>query len=701
MSPRTSYLAVPQVLAGLLGLAVLLGSACSETDESTAPLAQLSRSLEAEPEQAPRTLVARVYYRDRADLNALATDYDALEKVDRQAGFVVLALTPEDATALKERGYRVELDEEATVAVNAPRVRLEERPLGIISYECYRTVEESYASLAQLAHAHPDIASWVDIGDSWDKITRLGPPGYDLFALVLTNKARPGPKPRFFLMAAIHAREYTTAETATRFGEFLVNGYGTDPDITWMLDYGEVHIVVHSNPDGRKIAEQGHTQRKNRNTSSGNQPCSNPPTSSSQYGVDLNRNSTFGWGGPGASTGSCNLTYRGGAAASEPETRALENYIRSLFPDRRGPGRGDAAPDDTAGVMISLHSYSELVLFPWGDNTTTVPNLAGLRALGRRMSFYNNYEACQTAVCLYEAAGATDDFTYGELGVASYTIEMGNSFFESCGAFEADVYPRNLPALLYAFKVARRPYQLASGPDSRSLTLTPSTVIQGSTATLRAVADDTRFGTVGGTEPTQPITAARYSVDAPSWVPNTHVYALAASDGGFSTVVEQLVATVDTRGLAPGRHTLFVESQDSSGAWGPPTALFFTVQQPVRAVGVSPGDSGTQGAQGQLITYTLSVTNQGTVPDSFRVSASASWPVWTFTSVGPLAVGESASFQVTVRVPENASDWSSDTAQVRVTSVGDPQKEARASIVTMAVRSDLPPLSIAAEDPTW
>ena len=95
------------------------------------------------------------------------------------------------------------------------------------------------------------------------------------------------------------------------------------------------------------------------------------------------------------------------------------------------------------------------------------------------MSFYNHYEACQTAVCLYEAAGATDDFTYGELGVASYTNEMGNNFIESCSAFESDVYPRNLPALLYAFKVARRPYQLASGPDSRSLTLTPSTVPSG------------------------------------------------------------------------------------------------------------------------------------------------------------------------------------------------------------------------------
>lgn len=701
MSPRTSHLASPCARAGLLALALLLGSACSEMDADTDPLARITRQLEATGGAAPRTLVANVYYRDRADLNALATDYDALEKVDRQAGFVVLALTPEDVESLRERGYRVELDEKSTLSANTPRIPDAAHPTGITSFTCYRTIEESYASLAQLAAAQPNIASWVDIGNTWDKITRLGPPGYDLFALVLTNKARPGPKPRFFLMAAIHAREYTTAETATRFGEYLINNYGIDPDVTWMLDYGEVHIVVQSNPDGRKVAEQGYTQRKNRNTTSGNQPCSNPPTNSSQFGVDLNRNSTFGWGGPGASTGTCNLTYRGVSAASEPETTALENYIRSLYPDQRGPGRGDAAPADTAGVMISLHSYSELVLFPWGDSEATVPNLTGLRALGKRMSFYNNYEACQTAVCLYEAAGATDDFTYGELGVASYTIEMGNDFFESCSAFEADVYPRNLPALLYAFKVVRRPYQLSQGPDSRSLTLTPATVDQGLPATLRATADDTRFGSIGGAEQTQPIIAARYSVDAPSWVPNTPVYPLVASDGAFNSTQEQLLATVSTSGLSFGRHTLFVESQDSSGAWGPPSALFFTVQQPLRAVGVTPDTSGTQGTRGQLITYTLDITNQGSLPDSFRVAVTSSWPVRAASSVGPLGVGESTSVQVTVLVPKNAPMWSTDTAQVRITSMGDPQKAATASIVTMATSPDLPPTSITDEDSTW
>jgi carboxypeptidase T len=701
MSPTTSRTTSPRLRASLTALALLLGSACSETDEATTPLALLTHSLEAE--QHPQELVSHVYYRDRADLNALVSEYDSLEKVDRKQGFVALLLTPENAVALQERGYRVEIDEAATQAVNAPRPALDERTLGIPAFSCYRTVEETYATLAQLAAAHPDIASWVDIGNSWDKVTRLGPPGYDLFALVLTNKSRPGPKPRFFLMAAIHAREYTTAETAARFAEQLVNGYNVDPDITWMLDHSEVHIVTQSNPDGRSIAERGYLQRKNRNTASGNEPCSNPPTSGNQYGVDLNRNSTFGWGGPGSSSGTCTQTYRGGAPASEPETMALESYIRSLFPDRRGPNRGDAAPDDTAGVMITLHSYSELVLFPWGDSTTPVPNLAGLRALGKRMSFFNGYEACQVATCLYEASGGTDDYAYGALGVASYTIEMGNEFFESCSAFELDVLPRNLPALMYAFKVARRPYQLAHGPDSRLLFLTPPTVVQGMSASLRAVADDTRFGNIGGAEASQPITASRYSVDQPSWVPGTPTFSLAAADGTFSSTTESVLASVSTSGLAPGRHTIFVESRDASGAWGPPTSLFFTVQLPIRAVDVTPDSTGTQGLRGQLVTYTLSATNQGTVADSFQVSVDAAWSTWAPVSVGPLAVGESTSFQVTVLVPENAPLWTSDTAQVHVTSLGDSQKAASASIVTTAMSTYLPPPASVdgSDDTTW
>ena len=183
------------------------------------------------------------------------------------------------------------------VSVRDDRAPLRDQPRKVIprslaripGYPCYRTVEETYTELSQLAAAHPELASWIDIGDSWTKVATGGAAGYDLFALVLTNKAKPGPKFQFFLMAAIHARELAAAELAARFAERLVADYGVDPDVTWMLDYGEVHIVPQVNPDGRKQAEQLVSWRKNTDTANG---CDAP-----YYGVDLNRNHSFHWGG--------------------------------------------------------------------------------------------------------------------------------------------------------------------------------------------------------------------------------------------------------------------------------------------------------------------------------------------------------------------------------------------------------------------
>jgi murein tripeptide amidase MpaA len=80
-------------------------------------------------------------------------------------------------------------------------------------------------------------------------------------------------------MAAIHAREYTTAELVTRYAEYLVTNYGVDPDVTWLLDNFEVHILPQANPDGRVIAEGGYYQRKNTNPSGANN-CPSPRRSS-------------------------------------------------------------------------------------------------------------------------------------------------------------------------------------------------------------------------------------------------------------------------------------------------------------------------------------------------------------------------------------------------------------------------------------
>ena len=144
---------------------------------------------------------------------------------------------------------------------------------------------------------YPLLATWNDVGDSWEKVTPGGNPGYDLMVLKLTNSTIPGPKPKLFAMSSIHAREYTTAELNTRFAEHLVGNYGDDPDITWLLDYHEIHLMLQSNPDGRKHAETGISWRKNTNENY----CS--PTSPNR-GADLNRNFEFQWGCCGGSSGS-------------------------------------------------------------------------------------------------------------------------------------------------------------------------------------------------------------------------------------------------------------------------------------------------------------------------------------------------------------------------------------------------------------
>jgi hypothetical protein len=132
---------------------------------------------------------------------------------------------------------------------------------------------------------------------------------------------------------------------------------------------------------------------------------------------------------------------------------------------------------------------------------------------------------------------------YGVLGVAAYTYEMGSEFFQSCASFESTIYPDNLDALLDAFKAARRPYMNPSGPDSRNVTAIPGVVIPGDAVQLTALATDDIYYNGNGTEPTQNVTAARYSIDELSWQPGAVTYPMTASDGTFNEHTEANQAT--------------------------------------------------------------------------------------------------------------------------------------------------------------
>jgi hypothetical protein len=228
---------------------------------------------------------------------------------------------------LLDLGFDVFLDAKRTVKANRVLEALPDQTEGIPGYPCYRTVEETLASGQALAAAYPGLAEWIDIGDSWEKTAAGGLPGYDLLVLRLTNESVGGAKPDLWVEGAIHSRELTTAETATRFAEHLLANYDVDPDITWLLDHNEIHILLQTNPDGRKHAEAGEQWRKNTN---GNY-CG--PTSSYR-GADLNRNFDFYWGCCGGSSGDPCSRPSGCQPASDRRLQAIQSYVAN-FPDWR------------------------------------------------------------------------------------------------------------------------------------------------------------------------------------------------------------------------------------------------------------------------------------------------------------------------------------------------------------------------------
>jgi hypothetical protein len=582
----------------------------------------------------------RIHFTSPAQLDRLAATVDVWE-VNHAAGYVLAPLTLAEERSLGRAGFVLSLDETRTALARAQAAP----SMATGGLACYRTVEETYATLDALSITYPDLARWVDIGDSWEKEQSFGAAGYDLRALVISNQASRAPKAVFYLLAAVHARELTTAESATRFGEYLVRAYGHDPDVTWLLDHNEIHIVPLGNPDGRKRAEAGFLWRKNVNSGDG---C----YSQTSLGVDLNRNGSFRWAGCGTGNCSsgdpCGITFRGRAPGSEPETQALEAYARSILADQRGPNDEDAAPLDATGLFISLHSYGELVLFPWGWTNAESPNLTQLQTLGRKFGYLNDYAVCQLSQpgCLYRADGTNDDFVYGELGVASYTFELGNYFFESCAAFEETIWPTNLPALLYAAKAARRPYQTPSGPDVTRLDAGPMPIAPGTELLVELTLDDTRYASNGfGEETAQAVSGWQYSFDAPAWLVEPTPFDLPALP---PTTTVSTTVPIPTEGLAVGRHTLFVEGRDAAGNIGPPSALFVDITSGRRALAAWAPAMASAAVDSTLL-VSLTVTNTGEIADEYRVSVTDSpWPV-TLSS-NPLALEPGAAGVVTAHV---------------------------------------------------
>lgn len=305
----------------------------------------------------------------------------------------------------------------------------------------FHTGQEIADELAALQSAYPRLARVVPVG--WSLENR------PVLALkVSDNPDADEGEPAVLFLGGHHAREWISIEVPFLFGRRLCETYASDPVVRRLVDAAEIWIVPMVNPDGHDFSVQVYRYwRKNRRANA-----------DGTFGVDINRNYGKAWGldDIGSSPEPVAEDYRGAAAFSEPETRAVRDLILS---------REFAA-------LISYHSYSQNIMYPWGFTDQPAARQAVLSGLADRLSGLmasvngRAYETGQAGGLLYLTNGDTVDWAYAAAGMIGFTIELppvdylGGGFFNGENDI-APIFEENLPAMieLVDWAVARpRPF---------------------------------------------------------------------------------------------------------------------------------------------------------------------------------------------------------------------------------------------------
>ncbi len=202
-------------------------------------------------------------------------------------------------------------------------------------------------------------------------------------------------EPQVLYTALHHAREPQGLMTVMYYMYYLLEKYGIDPEVTYLVNNREIFFIPVLNPDGYEYNRTtnpngGGMWRKNRRNNGGG-----------IFGVDLNRN--YGpyayWDSPngGSSTSPSSETYRGTAPFSEPETAVIRDFLLI---------RGIKA-------CLNYHTYGNLLIYPYGALGRETPDSLIYREFARDMTTFNGYVyGTDMQTVGYRTRGNSDDYMY-------------------------------------------------------------------------------------------------------------------------------------------------------------------------------------------------------------------------------------------------------------------------------------------------
>ncbi|XP_006609655.1 carboxypeptidase B-like [Apis dorsata] len=319
-----------------------------------------------------------------------------------------------------------------TIANQNPKMSKEQRDDLVSSqghsmtWKRYHRYGEIVRYMEYLNLKYPKLVEVITIGHSYE--------GQPIKMVKISNgrNKKNGSKSAVWIDAGMHAREWIGSAVATYIISQLVE---KNSSYAKLLENSDWMILPVANPDGY---EYSHTSdrlwRKTRSNHEENQDDSRYTDYSffqllNHYtkwlwgkceGVDPNRNFGYHWGEVkegGTSLDPCHETYAGPRAFSEPETKAMADYILANKKDIR--------------IYLTLHSYSQMWLVPWGytyskpSDYTELMNVAK-KAIGAISKVHGtDYQLGPSADLLYPTSGASDDWAKGVAGIKyAYTLEL-------------------------------------------------------------------------------------------------------------------------------------------------------------------------------------------------------------------------------------------------------------------------------------
>ncbi len=363
-------------------------------------------------------LLVRFYVNDKSDIDKLLEfGISDIASVNLRKGYVDFVLSKLQYNKVKE------------LYPNQILLRASDLKT-LINFGPYYTYNEAMDEINNFYTNYPSlVSSPFVVGNTWENRLIKG----------IKISSNNNPKPAIWFNSAIHAREPGGVSSILGFANFLLKNYNKNPEIKYLLDNRDIYIIPVANPDGYVFNESYSNGMWRKNKRDNN---NNGVFETSYDGVDLNRNFGYMWGCCGGSSGNpSSETYRGPSPFSEPESQAYRSLFNQIKPS----------------IGVDIHTYSNLILWPWGYTSNPTPDDSAYRTLAWKMFRYNAYLSYQ-AYNLYVSDGTTDDWIYGATNEhpksLGFTFEIGENFYQPDTNIILEQVGENIFPFLYLTKSA-------------------------------------------------------------------------------------------------------------------------------------------------------------------------------------------------------------------------------------------------------